>query len=354
MASPLTLTKLRKKIMNRTKREITFKAEYQNYIDHPPVSTTQMYGGACSNDEITISTWRPTWMGNVEANKKFFGEFKNHGIGKLYGEHKYKPAILAGSGPSLAYNGERLKNRGGIPLISCLHNYHFFEDRGIKPDYYVTLDAGDVVLEEVSEGGKKTPDEYWESTKDKTLVAFIGSTPKLFEKWKGKVYLFAAPVPDKEYIEHCEKLEKFNSYISTGGNVLGACLYFAKAVLGCNPIAFVGADFAFSYDKKFHGWDSKYDKHIGQVLAATDVFGNKIFTWQSYFNFKSWFDYVAITVPGIYVNCTEGGIFGAYTGGNIRNVLQSSLEDFINMFELSEAVKNGFLDPESDEKKILF
>src|SRR4029079_16779791 len=110
----------------------------------------------------------------------------------------------------------------------CLHNYHFFEDQGIEIDYYVSLDAGQVVLEEISDGGKKTPDEYWASTKNKKLCAFVGSNPELFKLWQGEVFLFNAPVPDAKYMEEVEKLEPFNCYISNGGNVLGACLYIAK------------------------------------------------------------------------------------------------------------------------------
>ena len=87
--------------------------------------------------------------------------------------------MLAGSGPSLVYNGEKLKNRGDMPLISCLHNFHFFEDRDIKVDFYVTLDAGPITITEVSEGGKHDADWYWERTKDCTLVAFIGTHPDL-------------------------------------------------------------------------------------------------------------------------------------------------------------------------------
>lgn len=338
----------------QTTREVTMKLQYQNYIEQPPVAPKDLFGAACSSDEITINSWRDIWIKNVLTNKSKFGSFKEHSIGKLFNSNKYRPAIVAGSGPSLAYNVEHLKNRGDILLVSCLHNYHFFEDRGVKPDFYVSLDAGDVVLEEVSEGGSKTPEEYWESTKDKTLVAFVGSHPDLFKKWQGKVYLFNAPVPDKQYNDAVEQGEKFGMYVSNGGNVLGACLYIAKGIFGSAVIGFIGADFSFGYDKRFHGWDSKYDKDLGHALSTTDIFGNRVLTWGSYFNFKNWFDYIALTVPGIYVNCTEGGIFGAYRDGNIRAITQQPLKDFINMFELSENIRSSCENPELDEKKILF
>ena len=36
-----------------------------------------------------------------------------------------------------AHNVQDLKERGGIPLVSCLHNFNFFEDNDIDVDYYI-------------------------------------------------------------------------------------------------------------------------------------------------------------------------------------------------------------------------
>lgn len=313
-----------------------------------------LYSQACSSDGVTIDTWRKIWTDNIRANKARFGSFAEKSIGKLHASLKHQPAIIAGSGPSLKVNSSQLKDRGGIPLISCLHNFHHFEDQGIHVDYYVTLDAGSVVLEEVSEGGKEASEEYWARTEDKTLIAFIGTDPRLFDKWRGEVYFFNAPVPDKAYQAEVDAIEPFHAYISNGGNVLGACLYFAKGWLGCNPIAFVGADFAFGYDKKFHAWDSKYDKNLGYVLKAVDVYGNKVLTWQSYANFKAWFDYIAVKVPGIYINCTEGGTFGSYAEGNIMAVRQMELSQFLGMYRMHEHLKGQAENPAEPSNVILF
>lgn len=328
--------------------------EYQNYIESPPVQPTELYSQACSSDGVTIDSWRKIWIDNIRANKQKFGSFAERGVGKLFGKYARQPVIVAGAGPSLKYNGAQLKDRGGVPLISCLHNYHFFQDQGVDVDFFVTLDAGEVTIEEVSEGGAKTEADYWESTRGKTLIAFIGSSPRLLEKWQGDIYFFNAPVPDQSYMDEIDQIEKFHTWVSNGGNVLGACLYIAKGLFGGNPIAFVGADFSFSYDKKFHAWDSKYDAKLGYVLKAVDVFGNKVLTWQSYYNFKSWFDYVALRVPGIYINCTEGGCFGAYPDGNLMAVKQQPLADFLNMYRLHETLRAQCETPDLDEKKLLF
>lgn len=328
--------------------------EFQNYIESPPVAPKQLYGQAASNDGVTIDHWRKTWIDNVRANKAKFGSFASQGLGKLFGEFKNRPVVIAGSGPSLKVNGHLLKDRGGLGLVSCLHNFHFFEDRDVAVDYYVTLDAGDITVEEVSEGGANPPEWYWERTKGRKLIAFIGSSPKLLEKWQGEIYFFNAPVPDPEYMKAVEEIEPFFTYVSNGGNVLGACLYISKGILGANPIVFVGADFAFGYDKKFHAWESKYDVNLGMVMKAVDVYGNKVLTWQSYANFKSWFDYVACVVPGIYINCTEGGTFGAYPDGNLMAIKQMELEAAIKMFDLSEVLRAQCERPGEKTQTILF
>lgn len=335
-------------------KKVELVLEYSNYILSPPVPPKQLWATAAQSDEITIDVMGDLWINNFKANHAKYGPFKDKSVGKLWGTARNQPMICIGSGPSLKKNGAELKDTHGIKTISCLHNFHFFEDRDVKIDYYVSLDAQDVVLEEVYEGGEHEPDWYWERTKGKMLLAYAGSPPKLLEKWQGDVLFFNCPVPDVRVDPKIDEIEKFYTYVAPGGNVLGACVYIAKAIMGCNPVAFMGADFCFSYDKKFHGWDSKYDKSIGNVLTSVDVFGNRVLTWGSYHGFKCYFDYVAQQVPGIYINCTEGGTLGAYRDGNLISIMQMDLCDFFNMYKLSDELKEPSLDPACGYKKILY
>jgi hypothetical protein len=328
--------------------------EYQPYFDFPAQSRQGLYSQAASNDDVTVNAWRDTWLRNIRANKAKFGTFKERGLGKLFGAQRLKPAILVGSGPSLKTNAADLKLNRGVPVISCLHNFHFLEDLGVGADYYVTLDAGPVTIEEVSEGGAKTPDEYWELTKGRKLLAYIATDPRLLEKWQGEVYFFNAPLPDAELMAEIDKIELFHTFVSSGGNVLGACTYIAKGILGASDLIWIGADFSFSYTEKFHGWDSKYDANLGHTVRMTDVYGNKVKTWQSYANFKAWFDWLVQTVPGTYINATEGGCFGSYAEGNIRALRQMDLKDVFAMLNLSEELRAQCENPETEEKKILF
>lgn len=312
--------------------------ELQPYIAAPPITLQQMYGSACSSDGATISAWKPKWIGNITQNTKNFGSFAAMGIGQLFQSWLGKPVIIAGSGPSLVHNIGKLKNRPKcLGLVSCLHNFHAMEDNDAEVDYYVTLDAGPITVHEVSEGGSKTPDEYWTLTAKRKLIAFIGSDPELLTKWRGEIYFFNAPVPDESYMKEIAAINPMHQYISNGGNVLGACLYFAKGWLGAVTTIFIGADFSFSNREKikFHYWDSQYDASIGETIRVVDIYGNSIRTWGSYYNFKLWFDYVTMVCPGHYINATEGGCFGAYREGNIMSVLQMELDRVFEMFSIS-------------------
>lgn len=328
--------------------------DFQNNIDTPPMSPQQMYAQSASSDGATIEFWEKTWLTNIKANKEKFGSFADKSIGKFFDFYKYRPCIVAGAGPSLKKNGPLLKERGGIGLITCLHNFHYFEDRDIDVDFYVTLDAGPVTIEEVYEGGKNSEAWYWERTKGKKLLAFIGTHPDLLSKWQGEIYFYNCQIGKASYTDAVNAIEHFNCNVSTGGNVLGACLYIAKGFMGANPIAYVGADFCFSYTRKFHAWDSKYDANLGLVVKMTDVFGNKVLSWQSYANFKAWFDQLALRVPGLWINCTEGGTLGAFPEGNMSAIKQMKLKDFFEMYNMSHHLKDQAFNPLTKETKILF
>lgn len=343
-------------------RAATVLLEYQGVIQHPPVSSESMWADATRNDAPTIDYWGETWVKNIEENHKRFGPFKANPVGGLYHKFLHKPAIIAGSGPSLKRNAHLLKDRGDLPLVSCLHNFHYFEDLDANVDYYCTLDAGEVTVEEVYEGGVHEPEYYWEKTKNRTLVAFIGTSPRLIEKWQGKIIWFNAPIPNQVIEQKIESLEPFNQYLSNGGNVLGACLYLAKGILGCGAIAFIGADFSFGYPEieeskvriGFHSWKSKYDDKLGSYMRVTDVYGNKVPTWLSYYNFKKFFDHVSLRVPGPWINCTEGGCLGAYPEGNIASFRYCDLGDWLKEVNISELIRDSMENPELPIKKILY
>ena len=336
------------------KTHVPMVLEYQQYITRPPATKQQLWQQACSNDGVTAESWRETWIKHITENVNVHGA-DEHMVDQLFGKHKYMPGICAGSGPSLKKNIKVLaKDKPDeFPVHSALHNYAFMVDNDVDCEYFFTLDAGPVTLTEVYEGGTKPSEYYWDSTKDKTLVAGLPCLPALIEKWQGKVYWFNATIPDPVYMQEMMKITKNKWVYSVGGNVLGAAVYHSLFVSGCCPTVMLGADFAFGYDRHFHSWDSDYDKKFAGVLPVTDVFGNRVYTWPSYFNFKSYFDFLSMGGnsghPVQMINCSEGGTLGAYPEGNIVSIKQMSLEQFFGAYKnfqkypelMAESAKKG-------------
>lgn len=343
------VTELEKKMSGMVEMDL----QYQQYITGPPVPKAQLFGRACSNDTVTVQSWAETWIKYAHENSKMFKPGDNLATKD---KHKYalRPGIIAGSGPSLKKNVHLLKERPDIvPLVSCLHNFAFFEDQGVKADYYLNLDSGDVTIPEMSQGGKKDEKYYWDKTKDRTLVTAIHTNPKLIERWQGEVRFFGTIIPHGATMQRYMEAYPHKLYYNVGGNTLGACLYHARAILGCSAIVFVGADFAFGYDKKFHPFDSPYDQQYSGLIPATDVFGNRVHTWQSYYNFKSWMEFIAMggegNAFGHFINATEGGILGSYPEGNIMQIQQMPLKAAINWMNLHKS-----LDEVIEKQMLLF
>lgn len=325
-------------------RMVKMDFQYQPLIPEPPARPQELYSRACSGDTVTVDTWRKQWIEHYRLTKERFQDLGAMSIGKLFGVERHRPCIIIGAGPSLKYSIEALLDNQRmakpIPTVSCLHNLGYLKNQGVKVDYYVSLDAGEIVLDDVTEG-QPTGKDYWEMTSDDVLIANVTSHPKLFEKWKGKIHLFNCMVPDQEFRETTESIEPFRHYISSGGNVGGACMYFAKAILGCNPIVLVGIDFCFDYANEFHSYPTKYDnwegKGLGSYITHPDVFGNSRKTYPSYFNFKCWIDYISTQVPGSWIYCGEG-IVGAYKEGNIAQFQYMTLQQFVTQYRVPEYV----------------
>jgi hypothetical protein len=182
------------------KTTVQMKLTFQNTIDFPPVPKNDLHGMSTRNDAVTVEAWRKTWLDQLKKNVEKYDVANNSTISES-GKFSCRPVICAGSGPSLKKNVKVLASLkpDGIGLVSCLHNFAFFLDNGVKTDYFVTLDAGPITIPELSQGGKQPEEYYWEATKDYTLIASLVSHTDLVSRWKGKILWFDAPVPDEAY-----------------------------------------------------------------------------------------------------------------------------------------------------------
>jgi len=352
------------------KRTCDIHLEYQPPIVSPPIPMNDLHQQTVSNDQKTLDFFQDIWLRNMAANKEIAGSFKENGIQKLYKKYQNLPVICIGSGPSLKHyakhlrpfeeNGIKYLGNPGILTISALHNFAYLTDLGVKIDYWMTLDGGEVVIDEMFDGATKFLDAekkiidkefYRNASKNQKLLSYVGTNPRLWANWLGEKIWFQSVLPNADLREKMKKIEPFELYISSGGNVLGGSFYAAKAIFGCNPVIFMGADFSFSYDHKFHSFDSKYDT-MGQVLNVRDIYGNKVKTWASYYNFKSWFDLKSMHVPGVYINCSDG-CMGAYEQGNIMSIIQKHIEDVLESYRVSDRLKENIENLDTTENGIV-
>lgn len=320
----------------------------QPYIPGIPQGKDFAWKNATRNDSVTLNSWHDTWISQNVENSKYSNGFEKN-VMELYGSFAGKPVILMGSGPSLKKNwkdligdGKNSIGRKDIPIVTNVHNFHFCEDRELmtQNDFYCVLDAGPITIKELSDGGINTEQWYWEKTRERTLIAYTGTNPEFIRKWQGTIYWYTTPCASQELcdaiytIVDISKVPGFN----VGGNVMGAALYFSRAVLGCSVPIFIGMDLCFSYDRKFHSWNSEYDSKFSGLIPWIDIFGNRVYTWGSYFGFKSWFDFMACggsgNNPQIFINATEGGIMGSYPEGNIQQIIQLDLKSSMNVFNM--------------------
>lgn len=332
------------------KRQLTYDFVYQQPID-APVPAQEMHKQACSGDTVTIKSWYDTWLSNYKAAVARFGDLGAKSFGKLYGINKFKPAIVLGSGPSLKNSIEALRMNKAMKTpvltVSTLHNFGYLDDEGVHADYYVSLDAGKIVIADVAEGRKQTPEYYWEQTKGKTLIAVAFSDPELFDKWQGDIYLFNASIPDEKFHKECQGVQEFTHVISSGGNAGSAAVYVAKAVMGSYTIMMCGLDFCFDYDDKFHSYDTHYDTP-GQYVMHPDCYGIPRKTWQSYMNFAMYMNWLVQKIPGDWINCSEG-VMGSFREGNLRAFTFLPLEQALNRFFMAERVWLDRIDNETGQ-----
>jgi hypothetical protein len=341
--------------------------QIQPYIEGIPRGKGSAWQAATRNDGVTVNTWAKQW---VDQTKQNLSNYDLHGnsVMKEFQKYKGRPVILMGSGPSLEKNWKSLigdgKNSFGrkdIPIVTNVHNFPFCEDKNLikSTDYYVILDAGDICIKEMYEGGKHDENWYWERTKDRTLIAYHGTHPKFLERWKGTVLYYATPSATMELSKNLKEIIDYTKLpcFSVGGNVMGAALYFARAILGCSIPIFMGMDLCFSYNRKFHPWDCWYNENFAGVMPWTDIYGNRVYTWASYFGFKNWFDFIASGGNGnnaqIFINATEGGIMGSYPEGNIKQIIQLDLATTLHMFNMSDLMPSQ-LEKSKEQVHILF
>ncbi|WP_025209169.1 6-hydroxymethylpterin diphosphokinase MptE-like protein [Hippea sp. KM1] len=254
---------------------------------------------------------------------------KNGDVGYFYDAFKGKPAIVVASGPSLSKNIEYLKKVKGKSVIIAVDSViSVLKSMNIEPDFVCGVD-----YQEVNQI-KYTPIFKEKEKSDYVFIAADGINyvlPKLFKK---------------TFVEY-----SMNNFVSLYKNFLGQktkkhfsfnavthlAVQFAYQ-MGCNPIIFVGQDWAFS------GGEDHISGVVLDGFAHSNViwvkgnYEDRVPTDQTlYAGLKIVEDIVGATKnEGItYINATEGG---AYINGTEVMRFKDVMEEY-----LKEPIEKGFM-----------
>lgn len=245
----------------------------------------------------TTEFYKDLWIRNSFHNlKSILNAYKMSDFKDTF---KGKPVIIVGAGPSLIKNIHLLKEiKGKVCIISAFSASKVLEKNGIKPDFIATIDS---LQYGISEFEANIP-----------LIFDVSCNSELLEKHKvNKILSFRG---DKffEYILGND-IQKDN--IIPGGTVTYFAMESAR-YLGATEIILIGQDFSWTKDAihakgsvhndKLYG----YKKYHHYNMPVEDMYGNIVYTNDSFMNYKKSFEeYIKNPPESIkLIQASEGGL----------------------------------------------
>lgn len=239
------------------------------------------------------------------------------------------PAIVVSAGPSLEKNIELLKEvKDKFIIITGIRTVVSLTKHGIKPDLVCAIDATEAMYEVAK------PSLNCEAP----LIFCENTNYKILEGYKGKKIFFKEGINLLNITNELTGL-KIDSLWS-GGSVAHNCTAFARYA-GCNPVIFIGQDFAYT-NEKYHADTASIAKdntvNDSDTIYCKDINGEDIKTSIILDVYrKNMEQFIRLANDTSFINSTEGGALmdGAKTQP-LRNSIDeymTSAENFINKLE---------------------
>lgn len=265
----------------------------------------------------TFKVFGEVFLDNSLANLKYIA--KSTEINELENSYRNKPAIIVSAGPSLEKNIDKLKGidkalifTGGRTLGSLL-------ERNIIPTCVGVIDPGEPAYHQVAPYIEKVefPLVFTDLTNEKIVKAHNGE--KIFYTDS----LFISKVWNK------------NIKCLYGGGSIAHTLTNLALYIGCNPIIFIGQDFAYTEE---HGHASfcsykTFDEYKdASDIYVKDIHGEKIRTSVLLNEYRLRLEEIIKENHDIkFINATEGG-------ANIEGTENRRLEDVLNELKKEEII----------------
>lgn len=285
-------------------------------------------------DVNTKKTFNKLWVENLIRSVKYMIDAVPS---DLY-DNKFKdvPAIIVSAGPSLTKNIDLLKNIHNMLIISGGRTLGPLMDKDILPHLLVVADSTERNYTLVKDYINKIeiPLLFSESANLKIVKEHTGL--KLFYSYSELINRIA---------------DRKITHISTGGSVAHAMTSYA-ANLGCNPIIFIGQDFAYTGNKTHseiaENKDGSYNYDIAirnDDIYVEDVNGNKVRTSLVLDSQRRAMEQIIKLYPNTtFINASEGG-------AKIEGTMQAKLYDVIKKYNKNQIKKIELVDYKVDMKK---
>ncbi|WP_446897237.1 motility associated factor glycosyltransferase family protein [Clostridium sp. LBM24168] len=227
-----------------------------------------------------------------------------------------KPAVVVSAGPSLSQNIHELKEvQDKLIIITGARSLEALLDNGINPNFICLVDPGDINCNFIKDKlDLKVPMVFHEYSNYKAVGIYGG----------GKIFF------SSHYITQNMINRKIDS-LTAGGSVAHTCTSMAL-YMGCNPVIFIGQDFAYTGEKlhadiSAHGERNKVDDSK-EYIEVEDIYGNNVKTDKLLNNYRlNMENIIEFNKSTIFINSTEGG-------ANMKNTLVMSLQETIDKYTL--------------------
>lgn len=252
---------------------------------------------------------------------------------ELFNQFKNVPAIICGAGPSLKKNKDVLKKLTDQALIFAGgSSLNALVAGGVIPHFGAGVDPNQGQHERLMQTQSVSiPFFYRNRLFHEALKVVKG--PHLYLTGSGG-YEIASWFENQLGIE--------GEVLDEGHNVVNFCIEIAHA-LGCNPIILVGADLAFTDQKKYaEGVINQADFNQEQLqdsdfesqpILRQDINGEPIYTLWKWVTESEWTSEFAENHPEVtLINATEGGLgFKNIPNQTLKGVAQSYLKSSSNL-----------------------
>ena len=201
---------------------------------------------------------------HIESNIKSVERDQN--VTKLYNKYYGKTIYVAGAGPTLISQYEKLRESKSEVLICVDAALKPLIEAGIEPNYVVSIDAHETIIAEFLKCKLKHPDQV-------SLIYFPTLHPDALNVWKGPRYAAYSPSPLFSNISLCLP----RGILFSSGSVIHPAIDLAVK-MGAHDIKLCGVDLSYPRQQS-HVTGSRVHAKVDTTMKQFWVFngyGDKV------------------------------------------------------------------------------